>query len=613
MTRPVVRSLRLPPPRLLLPALVLLALLLRFGNMYYTSAAPTFRVPTADEYEHHRLALTLAGGDWLGLTVGPYHRPSLFAHVMAALFTVFGPHFLVTHIFLGLVDSAAVAMWYLVARRCFPRVPAFLGALFVAIYGPFIHFAGTGYMESFALALNGGLLLTIATAARRLQRRRNPRACIVLAGLLAGLSVLTRPQALLMLPVIAAALWWIAWRFGRSLLQAVGVPMAFAIVALLTMSPNAIRHLKLYQMWAPLGTGSELNFHMSNNRDGWGWEHSSPGIEYRLYQSMPFIEGGVVPSTRDTETIEMVRRWWAARNAAYLREEPGRLLGGIALKGLQVLNAREVHCTQNILLNEELSPIERYAPGLGMLGPTGFAALAAVLGGAAIGLRRRKLPNTAGNSAQAFTRTLLAVWVVVYLAGVALFLAIARHRLPAMPPLMLLSGWGAWRLAVLVRRRDWWQHPWLFATFVGLVLTRLPVIPEWYTDHERWWTRVNLGVARLGLDEPELAVADFRAATEIMPEKMEGWLQLAVAHNAAGNPAAAIDAQKHLLEIQRRKYPKYYNIEAEITEGVARYQIAAGRVRDAEATIRTLGRIVPGHPVVERLRALLPATANPGS
>ena len=606
MTPAAPHRFRLPSTRLMMLILVALALLLRFGNMYFTQQSPVFWTPTSDEAEHYAAAVTFSSGDWLGRSIGPFFRPQLFAYVIAVLFAVFGQHFLVTHIFLGLIDSFAVLLWFAVARRCFPRVPAFIGAIFIAIYYPFIHFSGTGYMESFAMALNAALLLALTSTARRYQRRRNPRLMLGLAGVLAGLSVLTRPQMMLLLPILSLALWWIGTRFTKSILKGLAAPMAFGIIALTTMSPNALRHMILFHLWAPIGTASEISFHMSNNRDGWGWEYSSPGIEYEIYQSMPAIEGGVNP------TLEHYRAWWSERNRAYLREEPGRYVRGLALKMLQVLNRREVHCTQNFLLLSDLSPIERYAPGFAWLTPTGFAACVAVLATTAIGLRRRQLPADTGTSAQAWSRLLLVFWAGTYLVGVALFLAISRHRLPAMPPLLLLSGYGAWHVVRLVRARDWWMNPWLFGILVAMIVCRLPVIPAWYETHERWWSQVNVGVALIALNRPEEAATTLKAATEIMPEKLETWRQLALAENAAGRPADAIDAQKQLLQLQRTRFPKYYNIEAEIFDKLIEYQIAAGRWSDAESSVRTLDHIVPGHPNVARLQAEI-EKAKPGS
>lgn len=587
-------KLRLPSTRLMMLILVAVALVLRFGNMYFTQQSPVFWYPTSDEYEHYSLALKLSSGDWLARSVGPFFRPQLFAYVVGVLFAVFGQHFLVTHIFLGLIDSLAVLVWFAVARRCFPRLPAFVGALFIAVYYPFIHFAGTGYMESFAMDLNAVLVLVLLEVARRYQRRRNPRLLLVAAGVLAGLSVLTRPQMLLLLPVLTLAVWWIAWRFGKSLLRSVAAPIAFGIVTLVTISPNAMRHLFLFDLWAPIGTASEIGFHMSNNRDGWGWEHSSPGIEYRIYQSMPAIEGGVNP------TFENYRAWWKARNHAYMTEEPGRYLRELGLKMLQVLNEREVHCTQNYLLFRDISPIERLAPGFGLLTPTGFVASGAILFGTVVALRRRRLPWDANTSSQAWGRVVLVLWAGTYLVGVALFLAISRHRVPALPPLLLVSGYGAWHLVRLIKARDWWMNPWLFAVFVAMVVARLPVIPAWYETHERWWTQVNIGTAYLGLKEPEKAIVELKRGAEIMPEKLETWLQLAVAENAAGRPVEAIAAQKQLLQLQRTRFPKYYNIEAEITEQLIRYQIAAGQLKEAASSTRTLNHIVPGHPNVAK-------------
>lgn len=569
--------------------LLLIAAITRFGNLYFQSDSPLFQAPVSDEFEHFRAASTLAGGDWLGRTIGPYHRPQLFAYATAVLFHIFGTSFLVTHLFICLVDTFAVLAWFAVARRAFPRTPAFLGALFIALYWTFVHFSGTGYMESFAMALNALFLLYLSIHASRAVRKArqasapSPWPPLIAAGILGGLSILTRPTVLLLMPPIGLLLWWLHAR-ARWFRPVIVPTIILAAVVTITISPNAIRHWVMFHIWAPLGTGSELNFHMSNNRDGWGWEVSSPGIEFKVYQNVPIIEGGVAPRVAD------IRAFWAERNRAYLREEPLRFIGNLGHKFLVVLNAHEVHCTNDFEYTRDRSPILRWLPGFGLLGILGIGGLLISLPLFRSLIHPRQIVNL--NTAQSWTRLLLSTWVIVYLVGVALYLAISRHRLPALPPLMLLGGWMLWSLySHLWRKR---LAPALIAALVaGVIATRLPVIPASMAGLERWWTQVNLGVALMALQRPDEAVTELQRGVLVLPNKLESWRQLALAHAAAGNPGLAVLAQVHLLELFRAQYPAYYMIEAEILEELVRMKLAAGDPAGAVETASELVRLVP--------------------
>ncbi|CAN5176143.1 hypothetical protein BH09SUM1_BH09SUM1_32300 [soil metagenome] len=578
-------SKRWPSPAASAVILFVIALAVRFGNMWFTSASPLFWFPTSDEYEHYALATHLAAGDWLGREWGPFHRPQLFAYVIAILFKIFGVNFLVEHIFLGLIDSLGVLGWWGAARRAFSRRTAFLGALLIAIYRPFVHFAGTGYMESFAIAMNGFFIYLLFEHAMRTQRKgaaKSPWPPLIGAGILGGLCILTRPTLILLMPMFGFALLWLHWRRERVFLRSLIAPAAFAAIVTITISPNAIRHAALFHLWAPMGTGSELNFHMSNNRDGWGWEVSSPGIEYKVYQNFPIIEGGVSPD------VESVRKWWAQRNSQYIHEEPGRLLRGIAVKYLQVWNRYEVHCTNNFACMKTISPIEAILPGsmlpfsLGIAGMFGFVVMA---------LRLR--PRNDSISRQ-WSRTVLLLWIVIYSMGVAVFLAITRHRLPMLPPLMLFAAWGATSLATALMRRSFASViAWCAAFLVGVFVTTLDVIPDWMPVHEKWWTQVSLGLAEMQGGNPSAAARDFRSAIAIYPAKLEPYAQLAPALSQLGEKDEAIAAQKEVLALLNSKYPKYYMIRAEELEKLIGYQLRAGKFNDAEAAARELVALVP--------------------
>jgi tetratricopeptide (TPR) repeat protein len=542
------------------------ALLTRGVHFHAMMESPLFWVATSDAGEHFRLASHLAAGDWLGRAWGPYHRPQLFPHLMALVYTVFGAQYWLTHVLQTLVDTAAVLLWYGVGRRVMPRVPAFLGALGIALYWPFIVYTTSGCMETTAMGLMALFLFVYLGLGRRRARWWHALG----AGLLAGLCVMTRPTMLLTLPPLALLLMWRLW--PRGAVCAMLPPALMAAGTIAVISVNLLRHLLLFGLWAPLGTNSELAFHMANNRDGWGWERSSPGVEFRVYQNLPLTLGDAEP------TVASVRAWWARRNREYIQEAPLQFAAGLGLKLLQVMNGHEVHCAENPAYARSRHWLTERLPGFPVLGPLGFLGVLAVLMG------QRRTFRMAAN----WGRLVLLVWMVVYIAGVALYLSVGRHRLPALPVMWLLGGWGLWRLVgggttTRAARFGLWG-----ALVLGVITTRLPVIPEWYPRHEQWWTSVNRGVALMALDRPEEAILVLQEATRLMPEKPEGWLQLALACAAAGRPAEGVAAQQRVIGLLRSQYPQDIYILAEETERLGLLQLEAGELDSAMQTARRL-------------------------
>lgn len=563
--------------------LVAIAAVLRFGNMWFTSASPVFWVPTSDEAEHWEFALQAASGAWFGPETGIHHRPQLFAYFVALIIALFGPSFLALHLVIATIDSLAVGLWYLVARAAFPKPAAFLGALLIACYGPIVHFAGTGYMESFVMALAAGMLLALARFCRRDWTPQAPSrrvGWLVLAGVLGGAIVLARPNLLIAMPAIAVVLLAIGWRSGglRRLLP----PLVFGLCFLAAASPLAIRHWVYFGIWAPLGVNAEISLHMGNNRDGWGWHVSSPGIEYQVYILLPTIEGGILPGPDPAATRQAIRAFWLGRVGDLVREEPLRFLAGIGHKALLMLNAREVYMTQNFQLLAAHSPIERVLPGFGLggvLGLVGLCHLAVLLAYRLRGAAPAGTPNR-----WLYARVFLALWIVANLAGVVLYIASARHRIPVLPPLLLLGGGVLWLfISALAQRNKRRVGALVLAGLFWFVVSRLPILPDWIDAHERWWSQMNVATAERLRGRPTEAIAAIERAEEHLPGKLETSRQLVFARADAGDREGAVAAQRELVARIQRQYPRFTPIIARELEGGALLASEYGLHEDAIA------------------------------
>ncbi|MBI1290882.1 hypothetical protein GC173_06510 [bacterium] len=583
-------NLRHASNRQLLLMLLLVAALVRLGNVWFIHESPVFLTATSDEAEHFHLASVLASGDWLGRSMGSYHRPQLFAHVCALIFAALGTNFLWVHVLNLVADLASIPAWFGLARRAMPRGAAFIGTLAICLYRPLVHFSGTGYMETFAISLFAWQLYLLVRYAETVISRRNAWLLAGGAGLMAGLGVMCRPTAILLYPVLGMLVWWAAARrAGWFSIRGLGHPALFSAMAMAPLLANALRHWVVVGLWILLGTNSELNWHMSNNRDGWGWEVSSPGVEFDVYTLLPIVDGGV-----DAGDSAAVRQWWAERNAAYIREEPGRVAAGMLGKALLLLNDREIHCTQNYMYFDDLSPIHRWLPGLGIIGPIGLLGALIAVGG----LRRTSWKRR-------WVTLLMVSWVVVYMIGVAMFLAIARHRLPALVPLLLFAGLGVTEVIRSFQLRRFGMLGGQLAVIaIGVVVTHLPIVPQWVYAHERWWTQVSLGVAEIQLGRPAEAVRELEKAKLWRPDKPETYLQLSVAHARLGDYATAAAERQHVVDRLTELYPRYTAAIAEQLEKVAVYQYMAKDYAAMAETARKLEAMAPGFPMPVALQAM---------
>ena len=173
----------------------------------------------------------------------------------------------------AVLGAVAVGLLGLVAAQLWGPLVAVIAAALGAVYVPFITVGGAVMSEAlFAVVM-------LAALAAALQHRRSPHRYryAVAAGLLAGLAILTRANALILLIPLAFAVW--DGRPRRSG-AALGPPLALVLVALLTVAPWTVRNAVELDGFVPVSTqlGSALagtyNDQARSDRDNpASWRH----------------------------------------------------------------------------------------------------------------------------------------------------------------------------------------------------------------------------------------------------------------------------------------------------------------------------------------------------
>jgi len=196
---------------------------------YFTdlAAQPWFGYPLVDSLTNDRIALGL-------LRDGPsggFFRPPLYPGLLAALYRVFGHQAAVVVGFQFLLGLAALVPAYRLGERWFGPAAALAGVWIGACYPLRIFFEG----ETLDVTLFTFLfILATWKLWQALEQGSRPR--LLLSGALFGAAVLTRPNALIALPFIAAGAA-LAFRNvspltpGRIAVWAAGVALAVAPAA----------------------------------------------------------------------------------------------------------------------------------------------------------------------------------------------------------------------------------------------------------------------------------------------------------------------------------------------------------------------------------------------
>ncbi len=144
------------------------------------------------------------------------------------------------------IGVGTVALIGLLAAQVWGRRVALVAMAVGAVYLPLVFVQGSVMSEPlFAL-----LLLAACVAAMAARGSPHRYRWVVAAGVLAGLTVLTRANALVLLAPLAFAVW----RAPRVSWRALGPPAVLVAVAVLTISPWSIRNAVVFDRFLPLTT-----------------------------------------------------------------------------------------------------------------------------------------------------------------------------------------------------------------------------------------------------------------------------------------------------------------------------------------------------------------------
>ncbi|MCB1185274.1 tetratricopeptide repeat protein, partial [bacterium] len=259
-----------------------------------------------------------------------------------------------------------------------------------------------------------------------------------------------------------------------------------------------------------------LNLYIGNGPEANGFYVAAvPGDWRRDPAGRAFLAGRF---GRDAVSLAEADRLWRDAALAEMRARPGRTAALFLRKLWLHVQGWEI---------DQLTPLAgwtRTVPLLrGWLVPY---ALLVVLGSAG-------LAAAWGRSDGGVLRWALAV-LVVLLLGQSLFFVVSRYRLALVPFWCVAAGWGAVHLAA--RRRAAW---------VAAALAAVLVVPWGLNGVRATWSGLaaanealrwaDVGVATGDASALERAVALYREAVAVAPDRTPSWLGLAAALGARGD------------------------------------------------------------------------------
>lgn len=403
--------------------LVGISALLRLGHIWNSTANPTFWALAVDPEWYDKAAQNILMGDW-----GPFplFRTPAYPALLAAVYAVFGRDLVAARVLNVVLQGAAVWAVWRVGRAYVKPAVGIIAALFLAVNGMAIYFAGEIVSPSAEmLAAILGLWATV-----RLTRDQSLPAVFV-CGLSWGAAALVRPNFLFVFPVALVAVYLTTRTVAARRALAAGVVwLAAAFAPILPVT--AVNYLKGGEFVLIAAQGG-VNFWIGNNPVSTGIESSLPGHgnAWTMEDAQADAERELGRPVGPGE----LSRFYYAKGWRFLARHPGLGVLFMIRKTAVYFNRFEISNNKHI---EYFSAISPWLPLLqklnfGLLVPLGILGL---------WVMRR----------QAWARITVGL-VALYALSVVLFFVTSRFRMPSVPWLSLLAAGGLWWIVETVRGR----------------------------------------------------------------------------------------------------------------------------------------------------------------
>jgi hypothetical protein len=462
------------PLLLLLLAALVLKLLVAIAALELDALATR---PASDALYYLERARGLSGRIADPRADEPFHLPPLYPLVLAAVPGAVDGKLMGVLALQALAGTALLAGTWLLARRRLPRGASFLAVGLTLLYGPLSFYETRLLGDSLATCL----LVLMLVAADALADRPGPRGTLVgaLIGALTALAALLRPQALLLLPVLAL------WALRRSRAAAGALLLAAALLLL----PSTLHNLRTGGGLQPVSDNGGLNFWIANRDVGaegsevqLSGSFDAPGPAFGDIARQPEVARALAES-RSGRTLDsaQVSAWFTAQALSDIAARPGLFAQRLLLRARALVESFETDaaCFPAVEMHL-LAPLALLGLPFGVL--LGMALAARLLG---------------GRLAPAPRLPMLAVTGLVLLTAL-LFFHYSRFRLPVVPLLAIVAASGLPPL--LARTAGFARALCAAAALAGVTMISVWPAPHHAPNVANGWT--SLGWAELSAAPP---------------------------------------------------------------------------------------------------------------
>ncbi len=434
----------------------LLAFVLRFFYLIEQShQSVLFSQQTLDEWELTQSAERILNGDGYGNE--PLFKAPLYPLFLAVCMKCGGESwFWLARFLQHLGGVALVWLAFDTARRLMPggeKHRALAGAVAAALitfYPPLIRLENRLVMDFFVTLLQSAMMWALLRELIE-PRKFSSGHWLILAGLFAGLSWLTRPTITPVLPLLAlltAYLGPVETHHVR--LSRLKRFTAFLLVPLLMMGGVVVRNAVVGGEAMLLPWQGGYNLYHANRpeasgryyvQDGYASADSgNPTRDLMLQGFHQAVRAGEILSPDEGQVAGAVNDYWMAKAKGVILENPVSWLGKMIQKGIYLTSAREIFNFEAFEIHKSASAILRWIPlGFGILWP--FACLSLQI-------------SWKGDSSRKKGFWLIWGYLVLMGGAIAMVYTSGRLRMPLVFPVVLLASLSLTLLSEWCRDRS---------------------------------------------------------------------------------------------------------------------------------------------------------------
>ena len=185
----------------------------------------------------------------------------LYPWFLSLIYRIFGPSLTAVRSVQALLGIFTCAFIAIITRRLFRSSTAgIIAGLLAALYLPAIFYEGILLPATLALFLNALFVLLMVPDTGHAGPPR-----LIAAGFVLGLSVMTKPVVLLLLPFGLLYLWFRTKNFSGVAVNFLKYAATLVIGLLLAIAPLTIRNARMTGTFLPLTSGGGINFYIGHN------------------------------------------------------------------------------------------------------------------------------------------------------------------------------------------------------------------------------------------------------------------------------------------------------------------------------------------------------------